>query len=66
MNEDQLRRAALAGHDALDGIAPFLDTLDGFVATTKRRGFTEDQARAIVAYMFGWRAADGTKPDGAE
>lgn len=66
MSEEELRRAALAGHDALDGIGPFLDTLDGFVATTKRRGFTEDQARAIVAYMMGYRPVDGGKPDGVE
>lgn len=65
MNEYELRRAALAGHDALDGIGPFLDTLDGMVASTVRRGFREDQARTIVAYLLGYRPADGSIPDGA-
>lgn len=61
-----MRKAALAGHEVLDGITPFLDTLDGMVASTCRRGFTTEQSRAIVAYMFGYRPADGTTPDGAE
>jgi hypothetical protein len=59
MNDDEMRRAALAGHDALDQITPFLDTLDGMVAATVRRGFTEDQARSVVAYVFGHRVPDG-------
>ncbi len=59
MTEDEMRRAALAGHTALDAIEPFLDTLDGMVAATKRRGFTEEQARSLVAYMFGYRPAAG-------
>ncbi|GAA0897795.1 hypothetical protein [Pseudonocardia zijingensis] len=37
----------------------------GFVAATRRNGFTEEQARAIVAYMFGWHPADGSKPEDA-
>jgi hypothetical protein len=65
VSEEQMHRAALAGHAALDGIAPFLETIEGFVAATRRNGFTEEQARAIVAYMFGYRPADGSKPEGA-
>lgn len=65
MSEDEMRRAALAGHGALDDIEPFLDTLSGLVKATERRGFTTSQACAIVAYMFGHRPADGAKPDGA-
>jgi pyrroline-5-carboxylate reductase len=66
VTEAELHRAALAGHEALAGIAPFLEMVEGFVAATRRNGFTEEQARAIVAYMFGYRPADGSKPDGAE
>ncbi len=66
MTDDELRRASLAGHTALDAITPFLETLDGMVASTVRRGFTPEQARAIVAYMFGWRPADGSVPGGGE
>lgn len=65
MSEDEVRRLALAAHSAMDGIGPFLDMLDGFAANTRRRGFTDDQSRAIVAYMFGYRPADGSTPDGA-
>lgn len=64
MSDEELRRAALAGHTALDAVAPFLDTLDGMVAAACRRGFTQEQARAVVAYMFGYRPADGSVPDG--
>ncbi len=63
MSEDEMRRAALAGHGALDDIEPFLDTLSGLVKATERRGFTAAQACAIVAYMFGYRPTDGSKPD---
>lgn len=68
MNDDQRRaqeahHAALAGAAALESIGPFLETLDGMVAATVRRGFTEDQARAVVAFMFGYRPADGSVPD---
>lgn len=58
-DDDPIRRMALAGHTALAQFDPFLDTLTGMVAATQRRGFTEDQARAIVAATFGWRPADG-------
>ncbi len=58
VSEDEMRRAALAGHTALDAIEPFLDTLDGMVAATVRRGFTQEQARSLVAYMFGHRPAE--------
>jgi hypothetical protein len=64
VSDEDLHRAALIGHEALAGIAPFLETIEGFVAATRRNGFTEEQARAIVAYIFGWRLADGSKPEG--
>lgn len=65
MSGDELRRAVLAGHEALEGVGPYLEMIEGFVAATRRNGFTEDQARAIIAFMFGWRPADGSTPDGA-
>ena len=65
MTDDQ-KRGVLAGHEALDMIGPFLDTLSGMVQQTMRRGFTEEQAHAVVAYLFGFRPADGSTPDGAE
>jgi hypothetical protein len=65
VSEEELHRAALIGHEALAGIAPFLEMIEGFVAATRRNGFTEEQARAIVAYMFGYRPADGSTPEGA-
>lgn len=66
-DRDDIRKMALAGHTVLTQFDPFLDTLTGMVAATVRRGFTEDQARAIVAATFGWRPADGSTPgeDGA-
>jgi hypothetical protein len=66
MSDDEIRRAQLAGLEAMSGIEPMLDTLDGMVAATKRRGFTEEQARGIVAWLFGYRLTDGTTPDGTQ
>ena len=54
--EDERRRAWEAGHAALASIEPFLDTLDGFVAATRARRWSDAEARALVAYMFGYRA----------
>lgn len=65
MNDEEMQRAAMAGHNALDQFAPFLEMLEGLVATARRNGFTDDQARAIVAFTFGWRPTDGSTPDGA-
>lgn len=64
--DDPIRKMALAGHDVLSQFDPFLDTLDGMVAGAKRRGFTDDQARAIVAATFGWRPTDGGQIAGDE
>lgn len=66
MSEDELRKTRLLAMEVLTGMEPMLDGLDGMVAAAVRRGFTEDQARAIVAYMFGHRPVDGTKPDGVQ
>lgn len=41
------------GQEALEGWAVLLDTLDGMVRQTMERGWTEAQARRIVAYGFG-------------
>ncbi len=62
---DQHHAARLQAMAVLTEIEPMLDTLDGMASAVQRRGFTAEQARAIVAYLFGYRAADGTKPDGA-
>jgi hypothetical protein len=34
-----------------------LDGMEGMVTEARNRGYTDDQARAMVAYMFGWRAS---------
>ncbi len=62
MSDEEIRRARLAGLEAMASIEPMLDTLDGMVTATKRRGFTEDQARAIVAYLLGFRPAPDVAP----
>lgn len=53
--------AAMAARAAF---APLLDTLDGMVAETVARGFTVTQARAIVAYCFGFRPPDAPSSSG--
>ena len=45
--------AALMMRDQMRSV---LDTLEGEVAHLRRNGWTDEQARAIVATMFGWRA----------
>lgn len=64
--DDDARKARLQGLDVFSQIEPMLDTLDGMAAAVQRRGFTAEQARAIVAWLFGYRPADGTKPPGVE
>jgi hypothetical protein len=32
-----------------------LDGMEGMVTEAKRRGYTEEQARALVAWCFGYR-----------
>lgn len=58
-------KATLAGVEVMAGLQPFMDTLNGMVAQVRSNGFTDEQARAIVAYMFGWRPVDGSTPEGA-
>lgn len=52
---DEEQRAIVAGITALSQLGPFLDTLDGMVREIQGRGFTAEQARAMVAYFFGYR-----------
>lgn len=40
---------------ALEGFQGFNDILEGEVAQLRGNGFTDDQARAILAASFGWR-----------
>lgn len=55
---DQLIQQA---HAAIEGIEPFFEMLDGMVAATVRRGWTDEQARAIVVHLLtGGRAAPQT------
>jgi hypothetical protein len=39
-----------------------LDGIEGMVAETMRRGFTEEQSRAMVAFQFGYRPANPAPP----
>ncbi len=41
-----------SGAKLVDSWPLFLDALDGIVAQTKARGFTEDQSRGIVHAIF--------------
>lgn len=56
-------RAAMELQEALRS---FTSPLDGEVAHLKSNGWTDEQARAIVSYMFGWRPQDGSKPEGVD
>lgn len=58
-------KATLAGVQIMADLQPFLDTLNGMVAQVRANGFTDEQARAIVAFTFGWRPSDGSTPEGA-
>ncbi len=62
MSDDDQRKARLQALNAMTDIEPLLDMLDGMTAAVRRRGFTDDQARAIVAYIFGYRPTT-TNPD---
>jgi hypothetical protein len=63
--DERHHKARLQSMDVFTEIEPMLDTLDGMTAAVQRRGFTEDQARAIVAYLFSYRAPNASTPDGA-
>lgn len=52
------RRIALLS--ALDQFGDLLATLDGWVHQLRDRGYTDGQARAIVAATFGWRPGNDT------
>ena len=45
--------------NALTGWSLHLDMLEGLVRQTTERGWTEEQARRIVAGTFGGRPTDG-------
>lgn len=51
--------AVVAGITAMSHLKPFLDTLDGMVREVESRGFSREQALAMVAYVFGYRPVDG-------
>ena len=50
----------------VDSLRQMAEVLEGQVTHLKGNGWTDSQARAIVAAVFGWRHADGSKPEGAE
>lgn len=62
--DDDLRKARLKSMGVFTQFEPFLETLDGMTAAVERRGFTTEQAHAIVAYVLGYRPVDGSKPEG--
>lgn len=58
-----LAKATLAGVETMSLLQPLLDTLEGMVAQIRGNGFTDEQARAIVASTFGWRPAPTPESD---
>lgn len=52
--------------DVLDAFTGMASSLEGAVTHLKSNGWTDDQARAIVAHSFGWRPKDGSKPEGVD
>lgn len=59
-----LRQRAEAMFAALDGARQLAESVEQMVIHLRGNGWTDEQARAIVAYCFGWRPADGSKPEG--
>lgn len=65
-DEDRAKRAELHGAllDAQSQWGDFVSALLGLASQLEANGWTAEQARAIVAYQWGWRPAAGTKPEG--
>lgn len=49
----------------MDSMAVFAEMLGGMEATITAKGYTPDQARAMIAAVFGWRNPNGTRPEGS-
>lgn len=69
--EDDGRKAAEAKRQAelftaMDGFGDFVSLMMGLRAQLTDNGWTSEQASAMVAYMFGWRPTDGSKPEGVD
>lgn len=52
LTEPETRAMLDSGAKLVDAWPVFLDALDGIVAQTKARGFSEEQARLIVTAIF--------------
>ena len=52
MTTEERARLTRAGLDTMDDMEPFLDVVRGMVAKLKNEGFTDEEARSIVASMF--------------
>lgn len=62
-----MKRDSVAPTDLLklmDNMAIIGEMLAGMEATITAKGYTPDQARAIVAAVFGWRNPSGPTPEG--
>ena len=66
MKREENQQLTAALFEMQENLRNMYSVLSGEVEHLKSNGWADDQARAIVAYSFGWRPADGSKPEGVD